>query len=719
VNQINQLPESPNAFGDTFDYATWTAGTNVKLCNVPWNSDYRDIVRFPSAGALDQYIDGVDGATVVVNNLTYAAMGRPIRLNIPFNRANRFNYIRVKNPLQPIANDTVKHFYYFITGVAYVAPNTTEIMLQLDVWQTFGHTVKFGNCYVETGHIGIAASKDADTSYAFQSINQPEGLDIGGEYVIEKVWSRELAKARGDGDYRILVMSAVSLDVDAKNTDGSPRLQSATGSSFENLPNGCEYYLFDDLDAFKAFMVAYREFPWLTQGIMSIQAVPNEYNINVAGTGSHNGVSLRKVVQGSIPNKRTKLAPAWRDDVVLGPLGRYRNLRKFLTFPYSVMELTTYAGTPIIIKPDSWGNDDAEVVEMAHFASSGARIMFYPLRYNAGSGSPMVTETLQTSDAGASATNLVNDGGEFLDMATGIVNLPTFSLVNDGFMSYMAANMNGINFQHSSADWSQQRALSGNELASNQASAGIATSQQVNRLGINATNSQLAQSIETMGFKALQSGANGVLNSLGSGNILGAVGSVANAAAGYAIDTNQATASTAISTQLSGNTNRAQTGLQGYVRDTNKDYADFATKGDYANAIAGINAKVQDARLTQPTTSGQVGGDAFNLAKYKWGYDLKLKTLQPAAMRTVGEFWLRYGYRVNQFVQSMPFDLQVMEKFTYWKLRETYLTSSECPETFRQTIRGIFEKGVTVWRDPDDIGFIDIADNEPLEGITL
>jgi hypothetical protein len=67
----------------------------------------------------------------------------------------------------------------------------------------------------------------------------------------------------------------------------------------------------------------------------------------------------------------------------------------------------------------------------------------------------------------------------------------------------------------------------------------------------------------------------------------------------------------------------------------------------------------------------------------------------------------------------MPNTYQVMDKFTYWKLKETYITSSTCPEGFKQTIRGIFEKGVTVWSDPSDIGNVDTAANNALTGVTL
>ena len=154
------------------------------------------------------------------------------------------------------------------------------------------------------------------------------------------------------------------------------------------------------------------------------------------------------------------------------------------------------------------------------------------------------------------------------------------------------------------------------------------------------------------------------------------------------------------------------------MRDTNRDMAQFAAKGDYSNAIAGINAKVQDAKMLQPTTVGQVGGEAFTLLMSGWGLFAHVKTLSDAAAAQVGEYWLRYGYAVGRFA-PIPQNFQVMSHFTYWKLTETYISSSVCPEAFKQAIRGIFEKGVTVWAKPKYIGTVDNAVNKPIEGIYL
>ena len=58
-----------------------------------------------------------------------------------------------------------------------------------------------------------------------------------------------------------------------------------------------------------------------------------------------------------------------------------------------------------------------------------------------------------------------------------------------------------------------------------------------------------------------------------------------------------------------------------------------------------------------------------------------------------------------------------MENFTYWKMQSVSLSTSEVPELFKESIRGIFEKGVTVWSDPDKMYKIALADNEPVKGV--
>ena len=63
-----------------------------------------------------------------------------------------------------------------------MAPNTTEITVQLDVWQSYMHEWEITRCYVERSHLGIAA-EEAWTDNGRRYLTAPEGLDTGAEYM--------------------------------------------------------------------------------------------------------------------------------------------------------------------------------------------------------------------------------------------------------------------------------------------------------------------------------------------------------------------------------------------------------------------------------------------------------------------------------------------------------------------------------------------------------
>jgi len=718
---MNQITGSPieSTFGYEHNYGAWAPNSRVTLCKVNWNASYRDAVYFTGGKtALNTFIDTAGGETVRIDDAIYLRMGQPIDLDIPFNVANTFNYLRVYNPAQPITSpggsDKAGYFYYFITGVESVAPNTTRFNVQLDAFQTFIYNFQFGQCFVERSHSGIAADNAFD-DHGRAFLNIPEGIDVGGEYTIAHNWSHNIASARGAENYDVLIMTTTKITGDLGDVD-NPVLKTATGSMMENLPSGANIYLVESGN-FLTFMQALSDRPYISQGIIHIQAIPNDavtrYSLltsPVEVEGMPTG-TVKEIIIGSAKNPTMVFADNWRDEALSYIPAEYRHLKKLLTFPYMALEFTTYAGQPIILKPESWDNDDAMFVELPHLVPGSAKIVFYPVGYNRRAG-----ESGEEDGMGVK-----NDGGEFLDMATSIGDFPSFSLVNNSFASYMASNRNGIAFAHQSADWSQQRALTGSQLSFDQAQAGMDLTNKLNDLGVQTATSNTNLANQTASYSNLQGG----VNSLVSGGMSGTPNGAINGARGFlnsgitqAITQNQNNQALNISTHQMNAATNASVGNSSYMADTNLAYAKYAARGDNQNAIAGITAKVQDAKLLQPTTSGQVGGNTFNLAKYQWGVDLKLKMMQGAAMRQVAGVWMRYGYQMNMWTE-LPSDFHCMTHFTYWKLRETYVTAADCPEAFKETIRGIFEKGVTVWRNPADIGRIPMTDNLPVGGFTI
>ena len=684
----------------------WAPNTRLDFANVRWDSEYRDIVQFENPRQLDQYIDSVTISHMTLDNMTHVRPYQPVRVNIPFNVATGANYVRVNNPQQPggykganntgngLYTDRQKNFYYFVLDARYINPNTTELLLQLDVWQTYGHDIRPGWSYAERGHVGIA-NQYAWNEGGRQYLTVPEGLDLGNEYNV--VYTNR-TKVADTNDLGIMIWSTVRLDTDPGDVS-NPKLWTAHGSTIGDLPNGATAYYFNSVAGFNEWMHDHAETPWITQGIISVMAIPP---LSRYGWGEDVGDELG-VIGGKTRPIAVDAAPNWRTEARKRLPAEYRHLDKFLTFPYCVVELTTNTGTPLVLKPEQVWGDNLQVREIPFYALPSPRLTIMPLDYNKHRSANTPTEG-------------VADGGENLDMATGIFDFPTFSVVNNGYMSFLASNRNGINYQHQTADWSQTKALRAADTSYDQAT-----------MGIDAANQQTANQIQTGASMAAMQNQHGtgraITNmgtSLGMGlmggplGIVGGVTSAVSAGANEAINQSERNASQAISAGSLQRSSNIQEHYQSGVRDSNRSLSQFAAKGDYANAVAGINARVQDAKLTQPTTSGQTGGEAFNLSVDQWGYDVKVKMVPSGAMRIIGDFWLRYGYAVN--ARLAPNRLQVMSHFTYWKFQEFTLMTTTIPEHYRNSIRGIFEKGVTVWSRPQDINNVYPADNTPVIG---
>lgn len=733
-------PANPNyGFGTEFDYAVWTAGTQLDLVNVPWNNDYRDVVKFDTSAALDTYIDSLSPAGIRLNQVSYVKPGTPVRINIPHNKLIKYNYIRVSNPLQPITpEDEVKNYYYFILDVNYIAPNTSEIIVQLDLWQTYVYNITLGMCYVERGHIGIANEKAFD-SFGREYLTVPEGLDVGGEYQIAGARQRWVLSPTPYNQgpisrypsHDVLVFSTTDLFADAGTVE-DPNLVAANGSTFQGTIQGCNVYIFDP-DSFYATLNDLSDKPWVSQGIVSVTMIPKVDRYHPGYT--YSPFPLPSPSPALYPNNvQHAMFPNWRDSPDFTNLipARYRHLLKFKTYPYTVIQMTTFNGSSVLLKPESWNDPDAVIQERASLVPPQQRIMFSPHKYNAHNNHLTSNEQLWPPPISGYLNDVEGDDyGEYLDVATQISNLPQMSIVNDGAISWLAANQHSITAQFSGADWTQQRALGMAQGQYDIATGAMHAAMDMSGIGVNADIAQTANQNRTQAAQQIVSSLSQLAGAGGSAGIGAAMAGPAGAAAGAlsgvvggaagAINTGIGIAandeSLAIRSRAAAETVITQNKQQQLMRDTNKGLADFAARGDYAQQINALNAKVQDATMIQPSQSGQIAGEAFNIVNGGLRVSVRWKILDAANFRAIGEFWLRYGYAIRAAIVP-PQSLKVMSKFTYWKMSETYISASRVPEGHKQGLRGILEKGVTVWSDPSYIGTTDWADNVPLGGIS-
>lgn len=717
MSEIYAMPPETRA-GLSFDYSVWSAGSVITMVNVPFDNTYRDIVDWKSYGHTPYaYVKSFNNLhKVEINQMTYLAQGKPIRIPTPFTKANQYNYVMVENPGRPVNNIgfegyTPSVFFYFITSIDYIAPNTTQLTLQLDVWTTYYQRINFGRSYLERGHMGIAATDSFD-NYGKNWLTQPEGLDMGSEHQIIRTYRRMLADITNN-DYSVIVTSTVNLDVENGYGDANnPRVSMADPSNAEGLPNGVEIYVCTYKD-FRQGMLGLKNYPWIAQGIGSITIVPKDIvdfggtKVDVGkdgGTGKWTWLTNHSVYI----NRNYSLTDASFRNEFLSLLPKeYQELKKFVTSPYCIVELTTYSGNPVEFRPESIRTAGININQYAHVAPPNPSLFLTIRDYNT------ITESVIVERRAGKVTN---EYGEGWDMCTGYTSLPTFSAVNNSALNALASSAHTAAAQVNNAKWQQQRAQRAATAARDVANAGIAATQAGAENSMWGNSAMADSQSRYNSMRATVQATQGAMTALGG--VMGLNGSAAGAGIGQAatagvsamINNSQAQSTANIQNQLASGASQISQQQQRTVRDTNYELAQFAANGDYEAAIASINGQRQDMQVIPPSVVGQTSGYVSAMVSNGLVIDARIRSVSPAAMRSIGDFWLRYGYLMNTWIK-FPKTLSLMTEFTYWKMAECYLVDTTIPEGFKASVRGIFEKGVTVWRSPQRIGNTNVRNN--------
>lgn len=717
MSEIYAMPPETRA-GLSFDYSVWSAGSVITMVNVPFDNTYRDIVDWKSYGHTPYaYVKSFNNLhKVEINQMTYLAQGKPIRIPTPFTKANQYNYVMVENSGRPVNNIgfegyTPSVFFYFITSIDYIAPNTTQLTLQLDVWTTYYQRINFGRSYLERGHMGIAATDSFD-NYGKNWLTQPEGLDMGSEHQIIRTYRRMLADITNN-DYSVIVTSTVNLNVENGYGDANnPRVSMADPNNAEGLPNGVEIYVCTYKD-FRQGMMGLKNYPWIAQGIGSITIVPKDIvdfggtKVDVgkdSGTGKWTWLTNHSVYI----NRNYSLTDASFRNEFLSLLPKeYQELKKFVTSPYCIVELTTYSGNPVEFRPESIRTAGININQYAHVAPPNPSLFLTIRDYNT------ITESVIVERRAGKVTN---EYGEGWDMCTGYTSLPTFSAVNNSALNALASSAHTVAAQVNNAKWQQQRAQRAATAARDVANAGIAATQAGAENSMWGNSAMADSQSRYNNMRATVQATQGAMTALGG--VMGLNGSAAGAGIGQAatagvsamINNSQAQSTANIQNQLASGASQISQQQQRTVRDTNYELAQFAANGDYEAAIASINGQRQDMQVIPPSVVGQTSGYVSAMVSNGLVIDARIRSVSPAAMRSIGDFWLRYGYLMNTWIK-FPKTLSLMTEFTYWKMAECYLVDTTIPEGFKASVRGIFEKGVTVWRSPQRIGNTNVRNN--------
>lgn len=146
--------------------AVITPSTDLKLLKVPLEMDEVNQLTFASKEAQYNYFNSLP--KLEVDDFTYQRKDGVIRFGANFDDVLTYNYCMYRNDAF-----SDKWFYAFITDVIWKSPNSTDIAIKSDVWQTWQFDLNFKPVFVEREHVN-------DDTIGINTV--PENLELG-EYI--------------------------------------------------------------------------------------------------------------------------------------------------------------------------------------------------------------------------------------------------------------------------------------------------------------------------------------------------------------------------------------------------------------------------------------------------------------------------------------------------------------------------------------------------------
>lgn len=118
--------------------------SKVYVGRVPWDSSYRHVRLFGSAGEQTSTLLGLMTSAFSDDDYTFIREGAPIRIFVPADQLNGYNYC--------MYNNGGKWYYNFIDSAVYVNENCTELTLTRDIMQTWMFDYDRNPVFVEREH---------------------------------------------------------------------------------------------------------------------------------------------------------------------------------------------------------------------------------------------------------------------------------------------------------------------------------------------------------------------------------------------------------------------------------------------------------------------------------------------------------------------------------------------------------------------------------------
>lgn len=382
-----------------FDYGRYDYTATIKLCSVPWTSDYAHVINWKSESDRDGYFAGLSGHTATLASGFARTQLDSVRVNIPYDVALTYNYVYMQVPVltenQPIDHETqdgIRTVCAWIQEAIYQAPSATELVLAIDYWTTYlphiqtqvgmmlhrGHAPAYGidvDTYLSNPreHCADLLTPDVDFGTYDESVSSTL-IDIAqGEKMIV------LASSIPYGDISSLTLatpesgsSTIATYYDTGSRDGHQVGVSGYGwhyggRSYEGMNNPSAYsgigasmptyeylYAIEAASASTILLTLASRLPQFISSIRAAYILPRRVLVLASTAYDIAGVTLYRVNPTSALND---LAGLTLDKQSFGYPTRYADIAKLYTSPYAHMVISDALGQSLDVRIEDMGAD--------------------------------------------------------------------------------------------------------------------------------------------------------------------------------------------------------------------------------------------------------------------------------------------------------------------------------------------------------------------------
>lgn len=770
-------------YDNTLDYSRFKPTARLKMCNVPWCGQYDDVVKFDDDAARDAWFDALEGEVINLETMFNVKPDGASKVPVPVTSAQGYNYLvvdlpRMTSDAQPLAyaaGERKRRYFYFIQDAQQLSPNSTRLILTLDVWTTYINEMQFDYVLLERGHAPVAASS-VDRYLANPRDNSAyllsDDVNTGGEPYVERA---RAVKNYSAETQRACIATYADLQGDL-GTASAPKVPAISEPATSGVLAPRVYSVaVGDLQPFLRALEA--NAPWIKSTVLGVFFAPADL-LTQSAPFTLWGVSV------TILNAVQKIEPFMQPGVDdFGYPAQAAGFAKLYTYPYAAIRIGDERGQTSTVRIEDLGANGIQLASAVNlvmpYISIDARLLgiagatdsltFQTIEgrtYSYGgawgeylkSWNLPVMQVSQSAASRAAYTTVYNRAHAKLAADNALASSLASNATANTNANNSAKNItdnNAVNTAANTAvtknanDWALTGASASNKKLSADCNADNAASTAMTGL----QNDVVAITTANNNAVAIASSAGAVITGGLTGGSAGAtsaaIGGVAdlavsipsaNAAAMISQSSNSAAVSVAQTNALQKTINAANYTAAVWGVQNNASNSATTLRNEASTKVAANNAAVMSTNAANTRATG----DANANRAYATAIDAISAGLNQAGVAAPAQFGAGANGQSGatapralfaQVVTQRECDImnaasafarygyalmrefsmermQVMRHFTYWKCAEVWCSGNgNALEGAQGAIKDILIRGVTVWSKPEEIGRVSIYDN--------